>query len=211
MRRCYSESTRASRRSRASTTPRYASRITPRTRSSLYARRVEAEPTTASHMAVHSLDPQTLAIALNDSPAGLLAWIVERRRAWSDCGGEVERAFSREHLLTTASLYWLTETIGSSLRFYWETARQNWQPSHSRRPTIEAPTAMAVLPRDVFPLPAQARRAAREPAALARLSERWAFRAGGSARRLRRRRADILQALPGLAGRSLSSRAQFAR
>ena len=119
----------------------------------LYARRVEAEPATASHMAVHSLDPQTLAIALNDSPAGLLAWIVERRRAWSDCGGEVERAFSREHLLTTASLFWLTETIGSSLRFYWETARQNWQPSHSRKPTIEAPTAMAVLPRDVFPLP----------------------------------------------------------
>lgn len=119
----------------------------------LYARRVEAEPTAASHMAVHSMDPQTLAFALNDSPAGLLAWIVERRRAWSDCGGDVERAFSREHLLTTVSLFWLTQTIGSSLRFYWETARQDWKPSHPRKPTIEAPTAMAVLPRDVFPLP----------------------------------------------------------
>jgi pimeloyl-ACP methyl ester carboxylesterase len=119
----------------------------------LYARRAEAEPTTTSHMAVHSLDPQTLAIALNDSPAGLLAWIVERRRAWSDCSGDVERAFTREHLLTTVSLFWLTQTIGSSLRFYWETARQNWKPAHARRPTIEAPTAMAVLPRDVFPLP----------------------------------------------------------
>lgn len=120
---------------------------------SLYARRVEAEPTAASHMAVHSIDPQTLAIALNDSPAGLLAWIVERRRAWSDCEGDVERAFSREHLLTTVSLYWFTRTIASSLRFYWETARQNWQPSHARQPVIEAPTAMAVLPRDVYPLP----------------------------------------------------------
>ncbi|MFO0691738.1 MAG: epoxide hydrolase [Myxococcota bacterium] len=119
----------------------------------LYARRVEAEPTAASHMAVHSMDPQTLAIALNDSPAGLLAWIVERRRAWSDCGGDVERAFTREHLLTTVSLFWLTQTIGSSLRFYWETARQDWKPAHPRQPTIEAPTAMAVLPRDVFPLP----------------------------------------------------------
>ena len=79
--------------------------------------------------------------------------IVERRRAWSDCGGDVERAFTREHLLTTASLFWLTQTIGSSLRFYWETARQDWKPSHPRRPTIEAPTAMAVLPQDVFPLP----------------------------------------------------------
>jgi pimeloyl-ACP methyl ester carboxylesterase len=119
----------------------------------LYARRLEAEPTAASHMAVHSMDPQTLAFALNDSPAGLLAWIVERRRAWSDCGRDVERAFTREHLLTTVSLYWLTQTIGSSLRFYWETARQNWQPSHPRQPTVEAPTAMAVLPQDVFPLP----------------------------------------------------------
>jgi len=121
----------------------------------LFARRVEAEPTAASHMAVHSMDPQTLAIALNDSPAGLLAWIVERRRAWSDCGGDVERAFTREHLLTTVSLFWLTQTIGSSLRFYWETARQDWKPSHPRKPTIEAPTAMAVLPQDVFPLPRQ--------------------------------------------------------
>lgn len=119
----------------------------------LYARRREAEPTAASHMAVHSMDPQTLAFALDDSPAGLLAWIVERRRAWSDCGGDVLRAFTREHLLTTVSLYWLTRTIGSSLRFYWETARQGWQPSHPRQPTIEAPTAMAVLPQDVFPLP----------------------------------------------------------
>jgi len=119
----------------------------------LYARREKAIPTASSHMAVHATDPQTLAFALNDSPAGLLAWIVERRRAWSDCAGDVERAFTREHLLTTASLFWLTETIGSSLRFYWETARQNWQPSHPRRPTIEAPTAMAVLPQDVFPLP----------------------------------------------------------
>ncbi len=119
----------------------------------LYARLLEAQPTAASHMAVHSMDPQTLAFALNDSPAGLLAWIVERRRAWSDCGGHVERAFTREHLLTTVSLYWLTGTIGSSLRFYWETARQGWQPSHPRQPTIEAQTAMAVLPQDVYPLP----------------------------------------------------------
>jgi len=119
----------------------------------LYARRVEAGPSTASHMAVHSMDPQTLAFALDDSPAGLLAWIVERRRAWSDCEGDVFRAFTREHLLTTVSVFWLTRTIGSSLRFYWETARQDWRPSHARTPTIEAPTAMAILPRDVFPLP----------------------------------------------------------
>ncbi|MBJ22627.1 MAG: epoxide hydrolase [bacterium] len=119
----------------------------------LYARRLVCEPLSASHMAVHSSDPQTLAYALEDSPAGLAAWIVERRRNWSDCGGNVESAFTRDHLLTTVSLFWLTRTIGTSMRFYWETAREPWRPSHDRRPTIEAPAAFAVLPQDVFPLP----------------------------------------------------------
>ena len=96
---------------------------------------------------------QTLAFALEDSPAGLAAWIIERRRNWSDCAGDVESAFTRDHLLTTVSLYWLTRTIGTSLRFYWETAREDWTPSHDRLPTVEAPTAFAVLPQDVFPLP----------------------------------------------------------
>jgi pimeloyl-ACP methyl ester carboxylesterase len=106
-----------------------------------------------SHMAVHSLDPQTLAYALNDSPVGLAAWIVERRRAWSDCEGDVERCFSKDQLLTNVSLYWLTGTIGTSVRFYWENARHRWQPSHDRKPAIEAPAAFAIFPKDVLLVP----------------------------------------------------------
>ena len=132
----------------------------------LYAQRARSEGLTTSHMAVHSMDPQTLACALEDSPAGLAAWIIERRRNWSDCEGDVERAFTRDHLLTTVSLFWLTRSIGTSLRFYWETARQPWTPSHDRSPTVEAPTAFAVLPRDVFPIP---RRVVEEHVRL----ERW--------------------------------------
>jgi pimeloyl-ACP methyl ester carboxylesterase len=60
----------------------------------------------------------TLSYALNDSPAGLAAWIVEKFRAWSDCDGEVERRFSKDEPLTTVAVYWLTETIGSSFRIY---------------------------------------------------------------------------------------------
>ncbi len=119
----------------------------------LYTQRAKSEGLTMSHMAVHSTDPQTLAFALDDSPAGLAAWIIERRRNWSDCEGDVETAFTRDHLLTTVSLFWLTRSIGTSLRFYWETAHAPWKPSHSRTPVIEAPTAFAVLPKDVFPLP----------------------------------------------------------
>jgi pimeloyl-ACP methyl ester carboxylesterase len=62
--------------------------------------------------------PQTLAYGLADSPVGLAAWIVEKWRAWSDCGGEVERRFSKDQLLTTVMLYWVTGTIGSSFRFH---------------------------------------------------------------------------------------------
>jgi pimeloyl-ACP methyl ester carboxylesterase len=111
------------------------------------------ERKTASHMAVHSLDPQTLAYALNDSPVGLLAWILERRRAWSDCDGDLERCFTKDDLLTTVSLYWLTGTVASSLRFYWENANHPWQPVHDRQPPVEAPTAIAVFPKDVLLVP----------------------------------------------------------
>ena len=62
--------------------------------------------------------PQILSYGLNDSPAGLAPWIVEKWRAWSDCGGDVERRFFKDELLTNVTLYWLTETIGSSFRVY---------------------------------------------------------------------------------------------
>jgi microsomal epoxide hydrolase len=66
--------------------------------------------------------PQTLAYGLNDSPAGLAAWIVEKWRSWSDCGGDVLSRFTMDELLTNISIYWFTETIGSSVRMYYESA-----------------------------------------------------------------------------------------
>jgi pimeloyl-ACP methyl ester carboxylesterase len=64
--------------------------------------------------------PQTLAYGLNDSPVGLAAWIVEKFRAWSDCGGDVERRFTKDELLTNITIYWVTQTIASSARLYYE-------------------------------------------------------------------------------------------
>lgn len=69
---------------------------------------------------IQATRPQTLAYGLNDSPAGLAAWIVEKFRAWSDCDGEVERRFSKDELLTNIMIYWVTETIDSSIRLYYE-------------------------------------------------------------------------------------------
>jgi pimeloyl-ACP methyl ester carboxylesterase len=90
--------------------------------------------------------PQTLGVALNDSPAGLLAWIVEKFRAWSDCGGHPENAFTRDQLITNAMLYWVTQTITSSMRLYWESRRSGlWQevPEY-----VAAPTGVARYPKE---------------------------------------------------------------
>ncbi|MBI4912199.1 MAG: epoxide hydrolase [Acidobacteria bacterium] len=72
------------------------------------------------YSALQSTRPQTLGYALNDSPAGLAAWILEKWRAWSDCGGDLDARFSREFLLTMLTIYWVTETITPSMRDYFD-------------------------------------------------------------------------------------------
>lgn len=101
------------------------------------------------YSAQQSTKPQTLAYGLNDSPLGLCAWLVEKRRSWSDCGGEVERRFSKDELLTSVMLYWLTGTIGSSARYYYEARANPWTPSHPGPRMVEAPTGVLKLEHDV--------------------------------------------------------------
>jgi pimeloyl-ACP methyl ester carboxylesterase len=85
--------------------------------------------------------PQTLAYALNDSPAGLAAWIVEKFRGWSDCGGDWRTRFTAEELLTNVTIYWLTETIGSSMRLYREIALRPLRFAPGAR--VRTPTGIA--------------------------------------------------------------------
>jgi pimeloyl-ACP methyl ester carboxylesterase len=68
-----------------------------------------------------STKPQTIGYALDDSPAGLAAWIVEKFRTWSDCDGDVERSFTKDQLLDNLTVYWVTATAHSAGRFYFET------------------------------------------------------------------------------------------
>jgi microsomal epoxide hydrolase len=72
---------------------------------------------------IQSTKPQTLAYGLTDSPAGLAGWIVEKFRTWSDCDGDVERSFTKDRLLDNISIYWITGTINSSTRMYYESMR----------------------------------------------------------------------------------------
>jgi hypothetical protein len=67
---------------------------------------------------MHRTKPQTAAFGLTDSPVGLAAWIVEKMRAWSDCGGDIKRSFTKDEILTNVMIYWRTATIGSSMRMY---------------------------------------------------------------------------------------------
>jgi pimeloyl-ACP methyl ester carboxylesterase len=92
--------------------------------------------------------PQTLGVALNDSPAGLLSWIVEKFRAWSDCDGDPENAFTRDQLLTNVMLYWVNETITSSTRLYWERHH-----SAAGADYVSVPTGVARYPKEPIRYP----------------------------------------------------------
>ena len=78
----------------------------------------QAEET--GYQQIQGTKPQTIGIALNDSPVGLAAWIVEKFRTWCDCGGNPESIFTKDELLTNITLYWVTQTAGSSARIYYE-------------------------------------------------------------------------------------------
>jgi microsomal epoxide hydrolase len=100
---------------------------------------------------IQGTKPQTLAYALNDSPAGLAAWIVEKFRTWSDCDGDVERRFTKDELLTNVMLYWVTETANSSCRLYYEMVHAEKFPPTDIR--VDVPTGCAIFPRELIKPP----------------------------------------------------------
>jgi pimeloyl-ACP methyl ester carboxylesterase len=108
---------------------------------------------TSTHFMTHIFEPQTLTWAMQDSPVGLAAWMLQRRRAWSDCGGDVERRFSKDELITSFALYWLTGSFGGSVRYYADSFGAPWTPAHDRKPTLEAPTGFAVFPHELVHVP----------------------------------------------------------
>jgi pimeloyl-ACP methyl ester carboxylesterase len=78
-------------------------------------------------------------------PAGLAAWIVEKYRAWSDCGGDIEAVFSKDELLTNITIYWATETIASSFRPYWD---HGHDPNRRSWTEITVHCGIAIFPKD---------------------------------------------------------------
>jgi len=107
---------------------------------------------------IQSTKPQSLAYGLNDSPAGLAAWIVEKFRSWSDCNGDIETRFTKDELLTNLTVYWATGTINSSFRFYYDAANagaMTWIVEMVKKwaGSSTVPTGFASFPHDLLPPP----------------------------------------------------------
>lgn len=103
---------------------------------------------------IQSTKPQSLAAAMNDSPAGLAAWLIEKFRAWSDCGGHIESRFTKDELLTHIMIYWTTQSIGTSFLPYFDYANAGtltWIKEGIKGWTgsSKVPAAFALFPKDI--------------------------------------------------------------
>lgn len=119
---------------------------------------IQFRTTENGYQIVQSTKPQTVGYGLNDSPAGLAGWIIEKYRGWSDCDGNIENSYSKDQLLTILSIYWFTQTINSSMRIYHEftgfgrAVRLNGE-SGTPAPIVPVPVAHARYPREVVKPP----------------------------------------------------------
>lgn len=122
----------------------------------MFDRNQEATPTIAPHVSVASREPQTGAVAFNDSPAGLAAWLWERRRLWGNYDEDLLESFDQDFLCTLASVFWFTNAIGSSMRIYAEFVGPHAEQApmlHEGDLAIRVPTAFAVFPKEIAFMP----------------------------------------------------------
>jgi pimeloyl-ACP methyl ester carboxylesterase len=103
-----------------------------------------------AYVAVQASQPRALAASLNDSPAGLASWIVDRFHSWADSPRHFEQSFSKDEMLTNITLYWVTQTIGSSIYGYLAETRQ---PSLGPGDHVNRPVGLALFPRDLAGYP----------------------------------------------------------
>jgi microsomal epoxide hydrolase len=98
--------------------------------------------------------PRSLAAGLNDSPAGLAAWIVEKFQAWSDCDGDLESRFTKDELITNLMIYWITGTIGTAFQPYRDVmkagaGRWMWETVKDWAGSTATPVGVALFPKDL--------------------------------------------------------------
>jgi pimeloyl-ACP methyl ester carboxylesterase len=104
----------------------------------------------AVYVTLQGREPNTLVPDLRYSPTGLAAWLLDKSRAWSDCGGDLESRFSQDELLTNLTLYWATDTIGSSFAPY---SQADQVPQGLGAPKIEVPTGFTTFAHNLLRAP----------------------------------------------------------
>lgn len=105
----------------------------------------------SAYQQIQGKNPQTLGYGLTDSPAGLAGWIVEKFHHWTHHpDGDLETAVSRDQVLTNLTVYWVTRTINSSVRLYFESQHSGRFPPFDR---VEVPTGCAIFPGEMVRMP----------------------------------------------------------
>lgn len=107
----------------------------------------------AAYGAMMVTRPQTIGYGLNDSPAGLAAFMYEKITEWTYPSGNAEAVLGRDRILDDLSLYWLTNTAASSSRFYWENNNNNFSSAAQRTTEITVPVAITVFPGEIYRAP----------------------------------------------------------
>jgi epoxide hydrolase len=102
------------------------------------------------YQGIQSTRPQTLAYGLTDSPAGLAGWILEKFRQWTDCNGDPFASVTMDQLCTNLTIYWVTGTINSSTRMYYESIGPGRVAGY---PSSSVPTGCAVFPKEIYRAP----------------------------------------------------------
>jgi len=108
--------------------------------------------TEGAYNMIQSTKPQTLGYGLNESPVGLASWIVEKFNSWSDSKGNIENSFTKDELLTNIMIYWVTQTINTSIRTYAEDGAAAWSGGLKSAQRVSVPTGVCVFPGEA-PMP----------------------------------------------------------
>jgi pimeloyl-ACP methyl ester carboxylesterase len=106
----------------------------------------------SAYQVIQGTKPQSLAYGMTDSPAGLAAWVVEKFKTWSDCGDDIETSYTKDQLLENIMLFWVTGTINSAMRLYYESIGPGRAPTSGMK-YVETPTAHARFPAEIRPTP----------------------------------------------------------
>ena len=109
----------------------------------------------SGYMHIQRTRPQTISYAMHDSPVGLAAWLVEKRRAWADTGGDIESVWTKDELIDNVMLYWLTETYLSAAMYYYNPGREGAGSDlvNDNSPMVPVPTGVMQFEGDVWTMP----------------------------------------------------------